>query len=137
MSQKVDFKSVATVVGKEYSPAREEMIVNERKIPAKADTFNLYVMFGTTHENYPELYDTKPTVLSVEVAKIDYLKIRNRQTVNALIRNDNGKMSIRELENIPIILKKEDIDEEEKFREEIEQIELMKALEKQADKPKK
>lgn len=127
MSKKVEYKAQVTIVGKEFSPKREEMIINEKKVPAKDDTFNLYVMFGTMRDDIPELYDTQPTVLTVEVSKTDYLKVNKRETLNALIRQDNTKTSVRELDGIPVIVRKEDVDEDLLFAKEKAELERMQA----------
>lgn len=137
MSKKTEYPSKVRVVGKEFLPAREKMTVDGKEIPAREDTFNLYVMCGTMYDKMPDLYDTQPTVLAVSVEKMDYLRIRKSTEFDAVVRQNNGKLSVREMQGVTVLLRDDDVDEEELFAKELAEIERMEALEAQAKAAKK
>lgn len=128
MSKKIEYESEVVVVGKEFSPKSEERIINGDKIPAHDDMFLLYVMGGTMRSDAPQLYDTMPTVLKVEVEKMDYLRIKKPVVVSAKLRQNNTTTSVVELDGMTVIRRKEEVSEEELFARELAELEQMEAL---------
>lgn len=137
VKQTVDFDSKVTLIGKHYSPAMEEWEKDGKKMPATPESFELVVIVGTKRTDCPELYAELPVVLAVTVDKMDYLRIKGRKELNATLRQRNNALSIRSLEGIPVILKKEDTDEEELFARELAEIERMEAMATQEKTAKK
>ena len=137
MSKKIEYESNVTIIGKEFSPKTEERIINGDKIPAHDDIFLLYVMGGTTRSDAPELYDTMPTVLKVEVDKMDYLRVKSPITLKAILRQNNSSTSVVKLTGMNVIKRKEEFDEEELFAQELAEIERMESAAKAQEKSQK
>lgn len=121
-----EFDETVLIVGKEFRKAYPAGVNGKGKAyKAKGDSFYITMLMGEKRDDC-ELFETDINLVTAEVTKMDYLRLKIMKYVNGKFALNGEYYSVLELEGMTVIpreIEEDDMTEEELFAEDLKRIE--------------